>query len=46
MVYVPESESPTSYVIKEEDFILNRILPGELIKEPNKTWINIKKPKF
>ncbi|MEN5379260.1 hypothetical protein [Sphingobacterium kitahiroshimense] len=46
MVYVPESESPTSYVVKEEDFILNRILPGDLIKEPNKTWINIKKPKF
>lgn len=46
MVYVPDAENPATYVIKEEDFILNRILPGDLIKEPHKTWINIKKPKF
>lgn len=46
MVYVPDSESPAIYLLKEEDFILNRILPLDLIKEPNKTWINIKKPRF
>lgn len=46
MIYVSDSESPSMYVIEEEDFILNRILPSNLIKGPNKTWINIKKPKF
>lgn len=42
MVDVSDSESPDMYVIEEEDFILNRILPRHLIKTPNKTWVNIK----
>ncbi|MEN5054399.1 hypothetical protein [Sphingobacterium kitahiroshimense] len=42
MVDVSDSEDPDMYVIEEEDFILNRILPRTLIKTPNKTWVNIK----
>lgn len=42
MVYVPYSENPEMYVIEEDDFILNRILPRHLIQTPNKTWVTIK----
>ncbi|MGA6117410.1 hypothetical protein [Sphingobacterium anhuiense] len=42
MVDVSDSEDPDMYVIEEEDFILNRILPRNLIKTENKTWVNIK----
>lgn len=42
MIYVHHSEDPDMYVIEDEDFILNRILPRDLIKSPNKTWVNIK----
>ncbi|GEM63439.1 hypothetical protein SF1_14210 [Sphingobacterium faecium NBRC 15299] len=43
MISVSNSESPTLYTLEGEDYILNRILPRDLIKSPNKTWINIKK---
>ncbi|CDT01569.1 hypothetical protein BN1088_1432829 [Sphingobacterium sp. PM2-P1-29] len=42
-ISVSNSESPTLYTLEDEDYILNRILPRDLIKSSNKTWINIKK---